>query len=76
MNKSECYKGFQNGRKSVHLFTKEISEVQAQTQTKALKSLEDEALDTEHYQPRSQGCSGTIYNTPAPRTADDNSWRL
>ena len=47
VNKSECYKGFQNGRKSVHLFTKEISEDQAQQQTKALESLEDEALDTE-----------------------------
>ena len=31
----------------MHLFTTEISEDQVKQQTKALKSLEDEALDTE-----------------------------
>ena len=47
LNKSECYKGFQDERKSVHMLTKEISENQIQQQTKTLKTAEDEAVDFE-----------------------------
>ena len=47
LNKSECYKEIQKEKDTVPLFTKEISEDQTQQQSKALKSVEDEALDTE-----------------------------
>ena len=47
LNESKCYKGFQDERKSMHMSTKEISENQAQQQTKTLKTAEDEAVDFE-----------------------------
>ena len=43
LNKSDCYGGIE----SMHLFTKEISENQVQQQSKTLRSLGDEALDSE-----------------------------
>ena len=51
LNKSDCYKGVQNGRDLVHLFTKRISENLIQQQHKALISLEDKALDLELIKP-------------------------
>ncbi|XP_057522661.1 uncharacterized protein LOC130802668 [Amaranthus tricolor] len=47
LNQSEHCKEIQKGKEFVHMFTKEISENQAQQQSKTLKSVGDEALDTE-----------------------------
>ena len=51
LNKSDCYKGIQNEKDSVHLFTKKINESLSQQQHKTLTLLEDKALDLELIKP-------------------------